>query len=1205
MTDSEHRGANLRNASLPDVIWNRQNEIRMTSPANGRISTPSKALRVPRLESWAALQLMAVVLLAGCHSSDQLPDKNSKAYSEYLSTFYVGLAALQVGDDVRADASLGDATKLVPAEPAGWADWGILALRQGNFDTAEQRLNRARDLAPANDRIFYLLGILESNLGNTAASIADLRQAVKLNSANPRANYRLALEIERQGGNDSQAEFQKIIQKILVDRPDNLAALLELSRIAAKRGDSATLKSAVGRIDAQSSAWPSAARQQLDALRSAAAATPPTAAAVRSVFLRNVLMQVPEFRQSLASLKAPPGEEAEPFQHFLRLPSPSFLPAAPDLAMHFAPQPIGDATGEKWDYIGAFSLTGAGVPAVVTANTREVHLSTGATFPYPGGTAHAPPSPESILPIDFNYDFRTDLVLAGAGGLRFLRQDDSNRFTDVTAQTRLSKAVIGANYTGAWAVDIEADGDLDIVLGSVSGPPVVLRNNGDSTFLPVHPFAGVSGIRQLVWADLDGDGNPDASLIDGAGHLHFFHNDRSGKFTEQALPASLGIIKAIATADADHNGILDLLAVQSGGSILCLSRTDGRWNTNEIASVPNPGQTLDGEVRLRIADLDNNGAFDLLLANVGPPDSSGSSGAPIWLANEKGQFDLMQGLQVPARVFDAADLTGAGRLDLLGLSSDGQPIQAINRGTMNYNWQIIRPRAHQATGDQRINSFGIGGEIEIRSGLLVQKQPITGPQLHFGLGRQPVTDVARILWPNGTMRAEFSMKADQEVVTEQRLKGSCPFLFAFNGNKMAFVKDAVPWGSAIGLRINNLGTASIEATEEWYKIGRDQLAPHDGYYDLRITGELWETYYYDSLALMTIDHPAGTEIFTDERFSVPPVKLAITSVAPPHSIARATDDQGNDVTATLHDLDGEYLDTFGRGQYQGVTRDHYVEIDLGSDVPTNGPLWLIARGWLHPSDSSINVAIAQGTHEPPRPLSLEVPGFHGSWVIARPNLGFPAGRNKICLIDLTGIFRPGMPHKLRLRTNLEIYWDQIQWAQGLPSSPIRVTRLAATSADLHYRGFSAIQQANPSSPEIPEYNHLAGTTQRWRDLAGYYTRYGDVRELLTSTDDRYVIMNAGDELSLRFPEQPPPPTGWVRDYVIAGDGWIKDGDYNSTYSQTALPLPYHARKVYDTAPGKLEDEWVYRRFPNDWQTYQTRYVTDDAFRNALRNEIAP
>jgi Tfp pilus assembly protein PilF len=1169
------------------------------------MATRSKTPRLPNLKSWAALQLMAAILLAGCHSSDRLPDKNSKAYSDYLSTFYVGLAALQVGDDVRADSSLGDAVKLVPAEPAAWADWGILALRQRNFDTAAQRLDRARDLAPSNDRIFYLLGILESNRGNAAAAITDLRQAVKLNPANLRANYQLALEIERQGGNDSEAEFQQIIQQILAAEPNNLAALLELSRIAAKRGDAATLLPTIARITAHSASWPAAATQQLAMLKSAAAASPPSAAAVRSVFLRNVLMQVPEFRQSLATLKAPPGEEAEPFQHFLLLPSPGFRPAAPDTAMQFDLQPIENFKRGKWDYISAVSLSGAGAPAVVTANAGEVKLSTGAAFPFPGGSAHVPPSPESILPIDFNYDFRTDLVLAGAGGLRFLRQDDPTKFTDVTAQTKLTNAVITASYTGAWPVDIEADGDLDIVLGSVSGLPVVLRNNGDGTFQPIHPFIGVSGIRQFVWADLDGDGNPDASLIDGTGHLHFFHNERSGKFTEQALPANLGIVKAIATADANHDGILDLLAVQSSGSILSLSNIGGAWNTSEIARVPSPTQLLDGEVRLRIADLDNNGAFDLLLAHVAHASSPVSPGVLIWLADEKDQFTLLQGPQAPARVFDAADIAGAGRLDLLGLSADGQAIEAINRGTKNYNWQVIRPRAHQATGDQRINSFGIGGEIEIRSGLLVQKQPINSPQLHFGLGQQTGAEVARILWPNGTMRAEFALKADQEVVTEQRLKGSCPFLFAFNGNKMEFVKDAVPWGSAIGLRINNLGTASIAATEEWYKIGHDQLVAHDGFYDLRITGELWETYYYDSLALMAVDHPAGTEIFTDERFSVPPVKLAVTSVAPPHPIAHATDDQGNDVTATLHDLDGQYLDTFGRGQYQGVTRDHYVEIDLGNDAPTDGPLWLIARGWLHPSDSSINVAIAQGSHEQPHPLSLEVPGVHGGWVVARPNLGFPAGRNKICLIDLTGIFRQGMPHKLRLRTNLEIYWDQIQWAQGLTGSPLKITRLAATTAVLHYRGFSTVHQANPSSPEIPDYNHLAGTAQLWRDLSGYYTRYGDVRELLAAIDDRYVIMNAGDELSLRFPEQPPPPAGWVRDYVIAGDGWIKDGDYNSTYSQTVQPLPYHARTLYDTAPGKLEDEWVYRRFPNEWQTYQTRYITPDAFRNALRNENAP
>ena len=547
-------------------------------------------------------------------------------------------------------------------------------------------------------------------------------------------------------------------------------------------------------------------------------------------------------------------------------------------------------------------------------------------------------------------------------------------------------------------------------------------------------------------------------------------------------------------------------------------------------------------------------------------------------------------------------MTADGRLDLLGLSADGQAVRSVNHGTKHYHWQIIRPRAKQATGDQRINPFGVGGEIEIRSGLLVQMQPITGPQVHFGLGEQTGVDVARILWPNGTVRAEFAMKADQEVVTEQRLKGSCPFLFAYNGKSMEFVKDAVPWGSAIGLRINNLGTASIAATEEWYKIPRNQIAPHDGYLDLRITGELWETYYYDYLSLMAVDHPAGTEVFTDERFAVPAVKPQVIAVGPAHKILSAVDDTGQDVTDSVRDYDNRYLDTFGRGQYQGVTRDHYVEIDLGDDVPAKGPLYLIARGWLHPSDSSVNVAISQGSHEQGHPLSLEVPDGHGGWVVARANLGFPAGRKKICLLDLTGVFHPGTPHRVRLSTNLEIYWDSIEWAQGLPQTPLKVMRLAPTVADLHYRGYSVIQQANDSSPEVPDYNRLSGARKPWRDLEGYYTRYGDVRELLAGVDDRYVIMNAGDEMSFRFSAPPEPPSGWVRDYVIAGDGWIKDGDYNSTYSKTVLPLPHHSRKEYDTAPGKLEDEWTYRRHPQDWKTYQTRYVTPEAFQDALRTE---
>jgi len=238
-------------------------------------------------------------------------------------------------------------------------------------------------------------------------------------------------------------------------------------------------------------------------------------------------------------------------------------------------------------------------------------------------------------------------------------------------------------------------------------------------------------------------------------------------------------------------------------------------------------------------------------------------------------------------------------------------------------------------------------------------------------------------------------------------------------------------------------------------------------------------------------------------------------------------------------------------------------------------------------------------------MSLEVPDGKGGWVVAQDNLGFPAGRKKTVVFNLTNIFRPGTPKKIRICTSLEIFWDRISWAKGMPNAPVKTTRMLASYADLHYRGYSVIHRPDSGAPEVPDYNHLEGSKQRWRDLVGYYTRYGDVKELLEKVDDRYVIVNSGDEMSLRFDEQPAPSAGSLRDFIITGDGWIKDGDYNSTFSKTVLPLPYHAKDVYDisnTKPARLEDEWAYRQHPEDWQTFHTRYVTPDVFQNSLRRD---
>lgn len=1137
--------------------------------------------------------------LCGCGKGQKLPEKGTKEYVDAVSAFYVGLGALQVGNDVTADSKLAEFTTLVPGEPAGWANWGVLALRQRKLDVAGQRFERARDIAPDNDRIYQLLGLLESGRGNSANAIADWRKAIEINPKNYRAAYQLAEEVEREGGSGSDAEYEQLIQKILSAQPENLAAQLELARIAAKRGDAVTLKALLTKITARSANWPPEVKTQLAALQTAADAADPRAAATRTTFLRNTLMRVPEFRESLAVLKAPAGEEAEPFTHFLRLAQPDFTPAPPDMSLAFDVKPVANRDAGSWSWIGGVALGSAGSPTVALANGHEVRLSSGASFPFPGGPSATAPEPEGILQIDFNYDFKTDLVLAGAGGLRFMKQDSPDKFVDVTASTKLPKNITTASYTGAWAVDIEADGDLDVVLGEKKGPAQVLRNNGDDTFTVMRPFPGISGVQAFAWADFDGDGNADAAIVDGAGRLHIFHNERQGQFREVKLP-DLPTVKAISVADTDDDGVLDLVAVESDGASASVSFNDTNgWIVKPVWQIPNPGTNLAGEVRLQIADLDNNGAMDLILSPVGA--SGGKSGVPlIWLGDSASKFIPLDRASGLSTVFDIADLNSDGHLDLLGFDASGKPVQGVSHGSKNYHWQIVRPHAKQAVGDQRINPFGIGGEIEIRSGVLVQKQPINGPQVHFGLGNQTTAEVVRVVWPNGTVRAEFGVKADQEVVTEQRLKASCPFLFAWNGKEMEFVKDAVPWGSAIGLRINTLGSAKIATTGEWYKIGRDQLVPHDGYYDLRITAELWEVYYYDRIALMAVDHPANTEIYVDERFVIPPQKTGFTTVATPRPIARAIDDNGNDVTEIVSKLDGHALDTFGRGQYQGITRDHYVEVDLGEDAPKSGPLYLIAQGSIHDTESSLNVAITQGNRWRAHGMSVEVPDGNGGWVTAQSNLGFPAGRKKTVLFNLTNVFRPGTPRRVRLRTNLEIYWDCIEWAQGAPEAPVQTKTLDPSVADLHYRGYSVIERPDAGAPEVPHYDEILGTKQRWRDLIGYYTRYGDVRELLKQIDDRYVIVASGDELSLRFPEQPAPPAGWLRDFVLVGDGWIKDGDFNSTFSLTVLPLPYHAKDDYVDRPGRLEDEYVYKKFPEDWENYHTRYISPDVFENSLR-----
>ena len=155
------------------------------------------------------------------------------------------------------------------------------------------------------------------------------------------------------------------------------------------------------------------------------------------------------------------------------------------------------------------------------------------------------------------------------------------------------------------------------------------------------------------------------------------------------------------------------------------------------------------------------------------------------------------------------------------------------------------------------------------------------------------------------------------------------------------------------------------------------------------------------------------------------------------------------------------------------------------------------------------------------------------------------------------------------------------------------------SGDLHFRGFSrATIDPARKQPESFDYQ-VASATSMWNPTPGNYTRYGPVGDLLREVDDRLAILGSGDEIRMRFAASglPALPAGWTRDYLLLVDGWAKDADANTAFSQSVLPLPFHAMSRYPYPAGE--------RYPDDeaHRAYAREYLTRPALR--LLRPLAP
>ncbi len=785
-----------------------------------------------------------------------------------------------------------------------------------------------------------------------------------------------------------------------------------------------------------------------------------------------------------------------------------------------------------------------------------------------------------------------EVVVFGDSGVIVLRnvRDAAAKGRRLAAVPQESALDTMRDVAAAALIDVDHDGDLDLVVSSADGISV-WSNLGDGTLEDVSGFSQLPPAEPMYTSmavvDWDRDVDLDVLLCGPAvDSPALLENLRHGRFRFRPLDGNFlaaGKAAVIDVLEADGNASWDVLTAGATGLALALTSTPRVGLVNHMRSVNVVQQSLTG---FRLWDYDNDGYRDIL--------AWGDDGVAVFRGSPSGEFTAVLRLFDPEPkgivACDVVDLDGDGDLDAAIATASGVSLYRNEGGNANHYFALrVLGSTDSITG--RVNEYSLGGTVEIKALGRYQAQTITRQTTHFGIGQDERAGIVRILLTNGIPQAVIQPEKNASITEPMILKGSCPFVYTWTGERFEFFTDLL-WAAPLGLQVAE-GKLAPDRPREYLKIPGDRLRLKDGRYRLQVTEELWEAGYFDQIELIAVDHPAEVEVFSNEK--VGPAEIAAYKV---HTVRErrlpraARDSQGRDVLELIAQRDGRYQRGFARRLRQGLTPEHYLELDLG---PLASPqsITLFLTGWIRPTDTSLNIAISQDPRlEAPRPPSIQVPDADGNWRETVPFMGYPGGKPKTIAVDLSHVFLTD-DYRLRIVTTNEIYWDEAFFTVDEESAPMKLAPLVLESADLHYRGFSRLIPPGENGPDTFDYS-VVSTEPQWSPMEGYFTRYGDVTPLLRDVDDRMVVMGAGDEMTVTF--QPPTeelPSGWVRDFLINNVGWDKDADLNTVTGQSVEPLPFQAMSRYPYPPSELfPDTAAHREY---LRTYQTRRQSDATF----------
>jgi tetratricopeptide (TPR) repeat protein len=1019
--------------------------------------------------------------------------------------------------------------------------WRYRNLGKAYFETpttvaqAVPELKKALDLAPDSfrDRLNYGLALLRS--GNNKQAVAELEKAQKQDPRLPYTWFNLGVAYKREAQYpEAIREFEGMI-RLVPEEPVSHYNLGLLYNLTNREADAMKQFETAAQLDANFVA----PRFQLYNLHRLSG-NEEAAAKALAVFLDAKKRQKESGEESEDVEWCYYAELYDPIQASQATP-PAFAPGVKFEDRKLAGKGAG---------LLAIDSTGDGSADLLVWSSAGVELYRGGRDLVTDSGFADLKAVVSIAAGDLNNDGMPDLCV--------LTETAPLIYRNVKGRFALKKdaGLPAGRFEAALWADFDHDYDLDLFLFGAKS--ALLRNEEGALrdYTPHFPFEAGRATAAAAFRVVPDSKGLDIAVAytDRAGVL--YRDRMRGVYQAGPLEAVAAGARELRAADVDNDGWIDL--VFPGG--LAFNR-EGKFAGREA---PAAGA-------FALADVENRGALDFIAAGaVHPNAGQGRFGA----AQTAAAFDS-------ATSWTPADFDADGRTDLAAAAADGSVHVLLNRTQTSNEWLRVR-----LTGVKN-PKYGAGAEVEVKAGPRYQKVIYEGAPLAIGLGQAMQADTVRISWPNGLIQNQPDEKAARTAAYKEapRLSGSCPMVFAWNGREFEYISDVLgvaPLGASSGD-----GSYFPVDSDEYLQLPQGALALRDGRYEIRITEELHEVTYLDQVRLIAVDHPANVEIFTNDKFKAPPFPefrlFGVTRRVYPRA---ARDGRGRDVLGAVRRRDRVYDGGFGH-DYAGRAAMHAIELDFGPQAARDNRAALVLNGWIDWADGSTFMAASQGGAGLMMPY-LQVKDASGAWRTAIEDMGAPSGGPKTIVVDLTGKFLSAS-REVRIVTNTALYWDEVFLTEDAAPPAVRMTALDADAASLSLRGFSRLI-VDPKREQPEAYEYARWTPEApWNPVAGLYTRFGGVRDLVRGADDFLVIMGVGDELRATFDPRALPPLapGARRDFLLLVDGWSKDADANTAFGDSVEPLPFHGMSQYPyPAAERFPDDAAHRAWRKQYNTRQ-------------------